>query len=670
MALLFLFLSLYIGINIRISIIIGVIEAILILAFVFYRFGKKVGFIAIGAVLLGTSISFIRPSFNKEEYRSIVIESKDNYFIAMSTFEKFYISNEDNTYEVGDILLLKGNKKVLHFTMIESGFDFKEYLENKGIYSELVVDQTSILFSSPIKVHQIKKHFLSHFDDETASLISLILFGNNIETNSINLFRDLHLIRLISNSGIFLHLIFTLLIFCFSYLKKDKITKLIAIILFAIYSIFTFPRFVVIKFVLLKTMMWINEYLLKKKFTYLEIVSLLGISCLIFDYHLAYQDSFNLAFLIPIFTLFFNNSFSVKKRWKKRLLLSFLISIMFIPFSLSYNNEISVLSLPFQLVLMPLTSLFGLCSLFSFLGIPMYNALNGYGAFLNKVLQFISPLFLKIYAPPFTTVETLLFELTFFGLVYLFSIKFKDLYKFAVPISVLSFSLYLIPIKRYIYPTVTFINVGQGDSCLITYKNKSILIDTGGSKYKDYATDCLIPYFKKRQIYSIDLLITTHDDVDHNGAVESLITNFSVKRYIKTHESFPVSISNLTISNLNTFSDDWTDDNDKSLVLYFKLPKYNFLIMGDAPKKIEKKIVSSTKKLDVDILKVGHHGSNTSTSEEFIRFISPKEAIISCGENNYYGHPHKETIDILNKYKIVIRRTDIESSITYISSFT
>ena len=87
--------------------------------------------------------------------------------------------------------------------------------------------------------------------------------------------------------------------------------------------------------------------------------------------------------------------------------------------------------------------------------------------------------------------------------------------------------------------------------------------------------------------------------------------------------------------------------------------------MGDASKNVEYRIIKEYPNLDVDYLKCGHHGSNTSTSEEFIETITPNEAIISCGENNKYGHPNKEVISTLTKYNVEIRRTDTEGTITY-----
>ena len=234
-----------------------------------------------------------------------------------------------------------------------------------------------------------------------------------------------------------------------------------------------------------------------------------------------------------------------------------------------------------------------------------------------------------------------------------------------IPIIVTISTIYVVPFKSVVTSFVSFINVGQGNSCLIHSGLTTIMIDTGGNVSTDIATECLIPYLKKKQIYDIDLLITTHDDYDHSGAVNSLISNFTVKKYIKDYRYFPIVIGNFTLNNYNIYPHLWEEENDESLVINFTLKDYDFLIMGDAPKKIENEIIKNNPKLKTDILLVGHHGSNTSSSEAFIKQVSPKEAIISCGYKNRYGHPHKSTISILNKYNIKIRRTDLEGTITY-----
>lgn len=341
-----------------------------------------------------------------------------------------------------------------------------------------------------------------------------------------------------------------------------------------------------------------------------------------------------------------------------------IIALAFVPFTITYHHEISVLSILFQIILSPLLLLYDIFALFSFIGLPIYELLNGYTSFLNSLLNFVKPLFIKIYVPdigiPFKVIYEAIYLITF----YFISIGLRDIYKYLLIVSISFLSVFLIPTKSF-FSSVSFINVGQGDSCLIHDKGVTIMIDTGGLTYSDIAKDCLIPYLKNEQIYKIDLLITTHDDFDHSGGKDSLINNFRVDNYIKSYEYFPLQIGDMTLYNYNTYKDLWKEENDESLVIGFNIKGYEFLITGDAPKKIENKIVEDYPNIRCDYLKVGHHGSNTSSSETFINKLKPKEAIISCGMNNKYGHPHKEVISILNKNKVKIRRTDLEGTIKY-----
>lgn len=368
---------------------------------------------------------------------------------------------------------------------------------------------------------------------------------------------------------------------------------------------------------------------------------------------------------IPIESLFFSNSFkNVKKNYKK-VLISGLVLTSFIPFSLSYYHEIAPLSSFFQIILIPFFVIYYFLSLLAFIRIPIYQGINGYSDFINKIFNAFGKMNFTIYGFEMTPTLIVLFEALFFVLIYYISIRHKPMIKIAC----LPIAFYLIvafvPVKNIFLDQVSFINVGQGDATLIRRRDTAVLIDTGGLTYQDIATESLIPFFKKNRIYDIDLLITTHDDFDHSGGVDSLIENFTVKRYVKDYEKFPILIGGLTFKNYNIYPELWKEENDESLVIGFKTNNYNYLIMGDAPTKIEKQIVKDNAKIPCDILKVGHHGSKTSTSENFIKFLKPKVGIISCGKNNKYGHPHPQTLAILKKYRVKIRRTDLEGTITY-----
>ena len=159
------------------------------------------------------------------------------------------------------------------------------------------------------------------------------------------------------------------------------------------------------------------------------------------------------------------------------------------------------------------------------------------------------------------------------------------------------------------------------------------------------------------------MVIITHYDYDHYGALDDLKKTYKVNQVYDYSSSFPVQLGDITFNNYNYYGQDREEENDKSLVIGFNTCNKDFLIMGDAPTYIEKQIMKNERSIPCDILRVGHHGSNTSTSEEWIKFTSPEVAVISVGKNNKFGHPNKEVINVLNKYKISIRRTDLEGTI-------
>ena len=142
--------------------------------------------------------------------------------------------------------------------------------------------------------------------------------------------------------------------------------------------------------------------------------------------------------------------------------------------------------------------------------------------------------------------------------------------------------------------------------------------------------------------------------------------NIQINRQIKNAVKMAIG----EIDDMNYAKEDTQEENDKSLVIGFHNCQKDFLIMGDAPSYIEKEIIKHHESIPCNILKVGHHGSNTSTCDEWVKFVNPEEAIISCGKNNRFGHPNKEVVDVLNKYQIKIRRTDLEGTIRYSSMFT
>lgn len=225
---------------------------------------------------------------------------------------------------------------------------------------------------------------------------------------------------------------------------------------------------------------------------------------------------------------------------------------------------------------------------------------------------------------------------------------------------------------------IHFIDTGNSDCTLIHGENFNVLIDGGDRDDKDM----LVDYLKSLNITTIDYLISTHPDADHCGSLATIVNNFTIKNAFvcngkantKTYQSFIQALSNIGLNpsvplENNTFylDDDISltfyntkskanNSNDLSLITLYQDHQKRFLFTGDASYDV---IENYTGQIGtIDVLKVSHHGSYTGTSESMIWSLQPKIAVIECGKDNSYGHPHQEVLDILNAYDIEILRTD------------
>lgn len=245
---------------------------------------------------------------------------------------------------------------------------------------------------------------------------------------------------------------------------------------------------------------------------------------------------------------------------------------------------------------------------------------------------------------------------------------------------------------------VNFFNIGQGDAIFIeTQKLQQILIDGGPGSVILERLDKEMSFWDR----TIDLVILTHPEKDHLSGLLEVLKRYKVENILWTgivrdtseYKEWLKSIrdekAKITIAQANqkiilsrTDTDGFIqvlfpfenlegkvfeNSNDASIVSRLVFDKNSFLFTGDISKTTEKKILEKGIDLDSDILKVSHHGSRTSSDENFIKRISPKVAVIQAGKDNSYGHPHKETLETLEKYGIIILRNDINGNIKIIS---
>lgn len=235
---------------------------------------------------------------------------------------------------------------------------------------------------------------------------------------------------------------------------------------------------------------------------------------------------------------------------------------------------------------------------------------------------------------------------------------------------------------------VHFIDVGQGDSMLIEGNGESILIDAGENDKGDE----VLAYLAQVGIEKLDIAVGTHPHADHIGGMDTIIEGIAVGKLLMP--DVPDSIIPTTRTYLSmldaaeeqgvealfaypgdSFSlcggvleilgpvEDYKDLNNESLVIRFDFGETSFLFTGDQEATAEKDLLDSGADVSADVLKVGHHGSSTSTSTEFFDAVSPSVAVIECGEGNDYGHPHQEIRELLEDAGTAVYRTDLNGSI-------
>ena len=195
-------------------------------------------------------------------------------------------------------------------------------------------------------------------------------------------------------------------------------------------------------------------------------------------------------------------------------------------------------------------------------------------------------------------------------------------------------------VNPYLDPffSVYMIDIGQGDCTLIVepFHKSAVMIDVGQNLHHDNVELFVEPFLKQKHIHCLDALIVTHNDFDHSGGVDSLQDKIKIKQIIRDSDTkIPVEYPFVSLLSKR----ETTDENSKSIVSYFSYDHLDFLWTGDAGIEIEEQLLKQYDLSNVDVLKLGHHGSKTSSSFEFLDHIRPELGLVSAGKNNRYGHP-------------------------------
>ena len=441
--------------------------------------------------------------------------------------------------------------------------------------------------------------------------------------------------------------------------KKNKPTSIILLILFLFLTGFSSSVYRVVIFYILKLF---NK---KKSNIYLLILTM-DILLLIDPFRI-----FDLGFIYSFITTF--GIFYYKDHIKNIIHLSFITFLFSLPVTALINYEINLFSIINNLIFVPLISyvVYPLCLisfLFSFLNSLFSVVIN----ILNYLNELCNHLAIFITIPKFNLLLLL---------IYYFILLKKNNKLLLIPVLLINILLPKLDNNYYVY----YLDIGQGDcAALISPHRKDvILIDTGGKVNSSYnVSDNTIKFLKSKGITKIDYLILTHGDYDHAGEAINIINKIKVKHVIFNSDLYTNIESNI-IKVLKAKNIDYTkenksvrfgkttlsflhhtlyeDENNNSIINYLNIYNHQFLFMGDASIDREKELINKYNLTNIEFLKIGHHGSKTSSSEYFVKKVKPKYSVISVGLNNKYNHPSKETINNLSDSTIY--RTDYDGTI-------
>ena len=646
-------------------------------------------------IILLCSISFIRVLFTLNEENihiskdidiSAIVtkikQDKEKTVIDVKCGKKYRITfYKQINVNLGDKVLISGKFNTPKSNTVFNTFNYRKYLLSKKII--LVSNEASITIKHKNKnpFYSFKTSIKNHIEKyKSKAYLKAFIMGDTslIEEDIMSNYKMLGINHLFAISGMHVS-VFVFLIN--KLLKKYKAKDIIIILFLLLFLFITDYSESLLRCSTFFIISYLNKVLkLNIKNIYLILIS--AFFLLLINPYLIYSIGFLFSVIITFFILASSNLLKDKTYFKKLFIMSLICFLASVPILSFYFYKINLLTIVFNMIFIPLVSYLifplGLITLFLY---PLYNI---YMFFIN-LLEVLSSIFQNINFLSFVIAKPNIFVILIYYIILFLSIKRNR------KLLIIYFIVLLINIniKYFIRDaSVTFLDVGQGDSSVIILPfGKTILIDTGGLYLSRYniSKNKTVPYLNSLGISKIDLLILTHGDYDHIGDTINLLNEIKVDevlfnndsfndtenkiikvlnkkniRYSKNSEYFR-KIKDLYFLDTKMYDNENDNENDNSTVVYFTYENFSFLFTGDASKEREEDIMKNYNIKDVSFLKVGHHGSKTSTGSSFIKKINPKYSIISVGENNRYGHPNNEALKNLANSKIY--RTDLDGSI-------
>lgn len=574
-------------------------------------------FLILLTVIWGIAIDYKQEIPMPESNVLKIVSLKEQYAIGAIGRQKVLLYGLENV-NYGDIITVEGSYEKIESYHNFGEFHFPTWAKNHKIYYQVQVKS----FQHLQRGKSLRSWFYSHITHlsqiTNSSILLALLFGIK-KAGEESTF--------ITSSGLHMQTLMKWSQKVLSFWFSTHTSKIISIGILGIIALFTtftttFKRMLCFQLV---SLFFINY----------DEKDRLGLSiyiCICLFPYMIYE----IGFLLPII-FHFIHIFNIKKI--NRFIITYLVCI---PIQFYFYGSVNLL----EIALFPIFRIF-------------YGILY-FLAWCSAIFPFLLHILIFLYTTVCSFIEgieslTFYYSSTsvwqcawfYFTLKYISYQKKKD-------ICILVCLFLFTQLYPYINPfgEILIIDVGQGDSALITlpFHQGAMLIDVAGNQKKNIPQDIIYPILRKKGIHKLDYVVITHDDFDHSGGLSQLEELIEIEEVI-VEKREKIILGNVEFAMLLPDLK-WEDKNENSLLLFSELYGMNVLFMGDAGIEVEKEILKRYPLLQVDLLKVGHHGSKTSSSLPFLHEIQPQLGLISAGRNNFYGHPHQEVLNALKQENI------------------
>lgn len=676
---------------------------------------------AIFLVILTIILNKIGYEFGKYEgkkegvfYAKVISEAEEKNYVYSYQAEiynkKFilYIPKDVEKLEYGSIIKINAQYTEATRDRNYGGFNYKTYLRTKKIYGIFNVEDVEIVKNGSdniiIKLRKyIKSKLREKLKKENSELAISLIVGDrsHISSEVEDNFKKANLMHMLAISGAHFSYVILIATFISNRLQHKRLGQLIQIIAIIFFMNLTGNTASVVRAGIMSILL-IGSSICKRQNDSLNNIAISAIIQIINNPYIIFDSGFMLSYSGVLGIILFYKRISEHIHFKSiALTISaniFIIPIMIYNFhTISGSFIISNICASWLLGIIIILEFISLC-------IPiklLYMILDLLIMMLRKIAEICANIpFAQMYVPRYA----IFFVIVIYILIFCRKLKCK---KYVYSFLTIGVSILLIVNFTDVYQDrmrINFIDVGQGDSCLIRYKGINIMIDSGGSLSKnkdgksyDIGENVLNNYLLNRGITRLDYIMASHFDEDHSQGFVFLLKNMKVKNVIiseqyKTssiYEQFKqickkqniqiiyvrsgdeIRIKDLAFKILHPKSKENQISenplNNNAIVCMVKYKNRRILFTGDIEKVAENEMVKEyTNGLKADILKVGHHGSKTSTTKEFLDLINPSVALIGVGKNNKFGHPNEDVIKRLEEKNIQIYRTDEMGEISVI----